>query len=75
MQGLRKRLQVQSKVAGESVPGNRWGMEPEGAGMNKIYAEWTKDGAFNNGFFPSWDAYHDFFFDPNIELKFVREIR
>lgn len=50
-------------------------MEPEGAGMNKIYAEWTKDGAFNNGFFPSWDAYHDFFFDPDIEVKFVRKIR
>ena len=50
-------------------------MEPEDAGMNEIYAEWTKGCVFDNGFFSSWDAYHDFFFDPSIEVKFVIEIR
>lgn len=40
-----------------------------------VYAEWIKDGHFDNGFFPSWDAYHDFTFDPEIEVKVVREIK
>ena len=40
-----------------------------------IYAEWIKDGNFDNGFFPSLDAYHNFTFDPEIEVKVVREIK
>ena len=75
MQELRNQLQIQGKVAGESVSGNRCGVEPEDSGMNEIYAEWTKGCVFDNGFFSTWDAYHDFFFDPSIEVKFVREIR
>ena len=43
--------------------------------ISLLYAEWTKDGAFDNGFFASWDAFHDFFFDPDIVVKFVRKIR
>ena len=34
MQELRNRLQVQGKVAGESVPRSRCGMEPEGGYMS-----------------------------------------
>lgn len=37
-----------------------------------IYAEWIKNGHFDNGFFPSWGAYYDFTFDPEIEVKVVR---
>lgn len=43
--------------------------------MNRIYAEWTKDDVFDNGFFPSWDAYYDLTFDPRIEVKLVRKIK
>lgn len=40
----------------------------------KIYAEWEKDGIFDNGFFNTWDEYHAAFFNPNIELLCIRVI-
>ena len=43
--------------------------------MILIYAEWKKDGAFNNGFFHSWDEYHAEFFDPEIELLCMRILK
>lgn len=43
--------------------------------MTLIYAEWKKNGAFNNGLFHSWDEYHATFFDPEIELLCMRILK
>lgn len=40
-----------------------------------IYAEWTLDGEFDNGIFPTWDAYHAAMFNPDIEILTIRVIR
>ena len=37
-----------------------------------IYAEWTRGGAFDNGIFPSWDAFHAATFSPDINILLVR---
>lgn len=34
-----------------------------------IYAEWTLYGEFENGIFPTWDAYHAATFNPDIEIR------
>lgn len=39
-----------------------------------IYAEWTLDGVFGNGFFYSWDEYHAFTFNPDIDILVVRVV-
>lgn len=37
-----------------------------------IYAEWTINGIFDNGIFPTWDAYHNATFSPDMIVIFVR---
>lgn len=39
-----------------------------------IYAEWTINGIFDNGIFPTWDAYHDAAFNPDMIITLVRAI-
>lgn len=46
---------------------SEWGLD-----RMRIYAEWTLDGVFNNGFFTTWDAYHAATFNPDIEIKVVK---
>ena len=43
--------------------------------VSMIYTEWTLYGEFENGIFPTWDAYHAATFNPDIEIKVVRVIR
>lgn len=39
----------------------------------KIYAEWiNENGNFDNGFFPNWEAFHAFMFNPSIILTLVK---
>lgn len=40
----------------------------------EVYAEWVKNGVFDNGFFHTWDEWHDFSFDPDIEVQLVRKV-
>lgn len=37
-----------------------------------IYAEWTINGVFDNGIFPTWNAYYSATFNPNMVVTFVR---
>ena len=39
-----------------------------------IYAEWKKDGNFNNGFFDTWEAWYEFSFSPEMEILKVKEV-
>lgn len=39
-----------------------------------IYAEWTFEGKFDNGFFKNWEEYHKFFFNPCYEVTKVKVI-
>ena len=40
-----------------------------------IYAEWTLYGEFDNGIFPTWDAYHAATFTPDINITLVRVMK
>ena len=40
-----------------------------------IYAEWTLNGAFDNGIFPTWDAYHAATFNPDMNITSVRVMK
>lgn len=40
-----------------------------------IYAEWTLNGAFDNGIFPTWDAYHAATFNPDMNITLVRVMK
>lgn len=40
-----------------------------------IYAEWTLYGEFDNGIFPTWDAYHAATFNPDINITLVRVMK
>ena len=37
-----------------------------------IYAEWTINGIFDNGIFPTWAAYYYATFNPDTIVKLVR---
>ena len=40
-----------------------------------IYAEWTLNGTWDNKLFLSWDEYHGFMFNPDIELIRVKVVK
>lgn len=41
----------------------------------KIYAEWTLYGKFHNGLFDRWEDYFRATFNPDCEIKVVKEIK
>lgn len=41
----------------------------------KIYAEWTLCGKFYNEFFNRWEDFFAATFNPDCEIKVVREIK
>ena len=40
--------------------------------MNRIYIEYTRNGKWNNAIFHSWDEFHDFTFDPCIDILKIK---
>lgn len=40
-----------------------------------IYAEWLHNGQFDNGIFPTWDAFHRATFNPCIYVTHVHKIK